>query len=73
MWTSLVKAAFGLTVAAQMVSSRIIVSRQEQCASATNDAEKGACDMKAAFGGSAIFAQVSLFIPNMPLNRGDGS
>ncbi|PLW14479.1 hypothetical protein PCANC_15131 [Puccinia coronata f. sp. avenae] len=58
MWTSLVKAAFGLTVAAQMVSSRIIVSRQEQCASATNDAEKGACDMKAAFGGSAIFAQL---------------
>lgn len=58
MWTSLVKAAFGLTVAAQMVSSRNIVSRQEQCASATNDAEKGTCDMKAAFGGSAIFAQL---------------
>ncbi|KAA1065987.1 hypothetical protein PGT21_017454 [Puccinia graminis f. sp. tritici] len=58
MWTSLVKSAFGLTMAAQMATSRTIVSRQEQCESATSDAAQAACAMKAAFGGSSIIPQL---------------
>jgi hypothetical protein len=62
MWASLVKLAFGLTMAAQTASSRTIVSRQEQCESATSDAAQAACAMKAAFGGSSIIPQVSISV-----------
>ncbi|WAR57452.1 hypothetical protein PtB15_8B499 [Puccinia triticina] len=58
MWTSLVKLAFGLAFTAQMASSSTIVSRQEQCDSATNEAAQAACAMKAAFGGSSVVPQL---------------
>jgi len=60
--------AFGLAWA-QIVTSKVIHSRQEQCNSAQNSAAYSACAMQAAFGGSSIIPKlIPAFSPKAALS-----
>lgn len=60
--------AFGLTCA-QIITSKIIHSRQEACNSAENSAAYSACAMQAAFGGSSIIPKlIPTFLPKAALS-----
>lgn len=63
MWLSTAKLAFIFTFA-QIVSSKAVLPRQEQCNSAVNNAAYSACSMKAAFGGSSVIPEL---IPTISL------